>query len=42
LATRFYLAKKVFALTGRYDTAIADWLQRLKLPDNLYSQEGPC
>ena len=29
LATRFYLAKKVFALTAKYDSAISQWMERV-------------
>jgi phosphoribosylaminoimidazolecarboxamide formyltransferase/IMP cyclohydrolase len=29
LKTRFTLARKVFALTSRYDTAISAWLERI-------------
>jgi phosphoribosylaminoimidazolecarboxamide formyltransferase/IMP cyclohydrolase len=29
LATRFRLARKVFDLTSRYDTAISTWLNRI-------------
>ena len=42
LATRFYLAKKVFALTARYDAAIASWLQQVPVADNPYLQEESC
>ena len=42
LVTRFYLAKKVFALTSRYDTAIADWLQQVEVTGNPCLQEEPC
>ena len=42
LATRFYLAKKVFALTARYDAAITDWLKRVTVADNPYLQEESC
>lgn len=35
LKTRFYLAKKVFALTSSYDTAISAWLEQVDVdPDN--------
>jgi len=40
LATRFYLAQKVFAHTARYDAAIADWLQGVTVAGNAYFQEG--
>ena len=36
LRTRFYLAKKVFALTSRYDTAISDWLGKVDVETNNY------
>jgi phosphoribosylaminoimidazolecarboxamide formyltransferase/IMP cyclohydrolase len=42
LATRFYLAKKVFALTSRYDAAIANWLQQVEVAGNPCLQEEPC
>ena len=31
LKTRFYLAKKVFALTAAYDTAISKWLETVEV-----------
>ncbi len=34
--TRFYLAKKVFALTARYDAAISDWLNKVDVETNNY------
>ena len=36
LKTRFYLAKKVFALTSRYDTTISDWLEKVAVESNTY------
>jgi len=36
LKTRFYLAKKVFALTSQYDTAISDWLEKVAVESNTY------
>jgi phosphoribosylaminoimidazolecarboxamide formyltransferase/IMP cyclohydrolase len=36
LKTRFYLAKKVFALTSRYDTAISEWLEKVAVESNTY------
>ena len=42
LATRFYLAKKVFALTARYDAAITDWLKRVIVADDPYLREESC
>ncbi|HBT97859.1 MAG TPA: IMP cyclohydrolase [Desulfobulbaceae bacterium] len=41
LTTRFYLAKKVFALTARYDAAISDWLRQV-VEDDPYFQEESC
>ncbi|VAW32864.1 IMP cyclohydrolase / Phosphoribosylaminoimidazolecarboxamide formyltransferase [hydrothermal vent metagenome] len=31
LKTRFYLARKVFALTSHYDTAISEWLSKVDI-----------
>jgi len=42
LSTRFYLAKKVFALTARYDAAITDWLKQVQVAGNPYLQEESC
>jgi phosphoribosylaminoimidazolecarboxamide formyltransferase/IMP cyclohydrolase len=42
LATRFYLAKKVFALTAHYDAAITDWLRQVTVAGNPYLQEESC
>jgi phosphoribosylaminoimidazolecarboxamide formyltransferase/IMP cyclohydrolase len=39
LKTRFYLAKKVFALTSTYDTAIASWLEKVDVANNDYLNE---
>ena len=36
LKTRFRLAAKVFALTSRYDTAIAAWLAKIDVETNAY------
>ena len=36
LKTRFLLAKKVFELTSRYDTAIIEWLQTVDIDTNNY------
>jgi len=36
LKTRFYLARKVFALTSQYDTAITAWLQQVDVESNEY------
>jgi phosphoribosylaminoimidazolecarboxamide formyltransferase/IMP cyclohydrolase len=36
LKTRFRLAAKVFALTSRYDTAIAQWLTQVDVDKNAY------
>lgn len=36
LKTRFYLARKVFAVTSRYDTAISKWLETIDLDSNEY------
>ena len=36
LKTRFRLAAKVFALTSRYDTAIARWLAQVDVDKNAY------
>lgn len=36
MKTRFYLARKVFALTSRYDTAISDWLEKVDVENNTY------
>ncbi len=38
LKTRFRLAMKVFALTGRYDTAIVNWLQGVDADKDSYFQ----
>ena len=42
LATRFYLAKKVFALTSRYDTAISNWLEKVPMVGNADLREESC
>ncbi|MDR0476621.1 MAG: IMP cyclohydrolase [Desulfobulbaceae bacterium] len=42
LTTRFYLAKKVFALTAHYDAAISAWLKRVPVIGNPYLQEESC
>jgi len=42
LVTRFYLAKKVFALTSRYDTAISNWLKQVEVAGNSSLWEEPC
>ncbi len=39
LKTRFYLMKKVFALTSVYDTAISRWLEKVDVQANGYLQE---
>lgn len=39
LATRFYLMKKVFALTAAYDTAISAWLESVDTSDQYFSGE---
>ncbi|MDR3631353.1 MAG: IMP cyclohydrolase [Desulfocapsaceae bacterium] len=36
LATRFYLAAKVFALTSSYDTKISKWLEKVDVKTNIY------
>ena len=36
LKTRFYLAKKVFALTSSYDTAISAWLEQVDVETDNY------
>ncbi len=36
LATRFYLAKKVFALTSSYDTAIIEWMETVDVATEAY------
>ncbi|MBU1565639.1 MAG: IMP cyclohydrolase [Proteobacteria bacterium] len=36
LKTRFYLMKKVFALTSVYDTAISRWLEKVDIQTNNY------
>lgn len=40
LHTRFELARKVFALTSRYDTAISQWLDKIDSATNTYFQEA--
>jgi len=40
LATRFYLAVKVFELTSKYDTAIAAWLGKVDTATNPHFTEG--
>jgi phosphoribosylaminoimidazolecarboxamide formyltransferase/IMP cyclohydrolase len=40
LKTRFYLMKKVFALTSVYDTAISRWLEKVDMQANDYLQEN--
>ncbi len=40
LKTRFYLMKKVFALTSAYDTAISRWLEMVDVQANGYFQEN--
>ena len=39
LATRFYLMKKVYALTAAYDTAISAWLESVDASDQNFSGE---
>lgn len=36
LKTRFRLARKVFALTARYDTVISTWLEKVDIDNNAY------
>jgi phosphoribosylaminoimidazolecarboxamide formyltransferase / IMP cyclohydrolase len=36
LKTRFYLMKKVYALTAAYDTAISAWLEKVDVDANSY------
>lgn len=36
LKTRFYLMKKVYALTAAYDTAISAWLEKVDMEANSY------
>ena len=36
LKTRFKLARKVFALTARYDTVISAWLEEVDVENNAY------
>ena len=36
LKTRFYLMKKVYALTASYDTAISAWLEKVDVKSNSY------
>ena len=36
LKTRFYLMKKVYALTAAYDTAISAWLEKVDVEANSY------
>ena len=36
LKTRFYLMKKVYALTAAYDTAISAWLEKVNVEGNSY------
>jgi phosphoribosylaminoimidazolecarboxamide formyltransferase/IMP cyclohydrolase len=36
LKTRFYLMKKVYALTASYDTAISAWLEKVDVDANSY------
>ncbi|MBT8329849.1 MAG: IMP cyclohydrolase, partial [Desulfofustis sp.] len=36
LKTRFQLARKVFALTSSYDTAITNWLDKVDVATNDY------
>ncbi len=40
LMTRFYLMRKVFALTSAYDTAISRWLEKVDVQANRYLQEN--
>ena len=40
LKTRFYLAKKVFALTSSYDTAISAWLEQVDVDTDNYLNGG--
>ena len=40
LVTRFYLVKKVFALTSYYDTKISEWLKRVDVETNPYFLEA--
>ncbi|SDP61696.1 phosphoribosylaminoimidazolecarboxamide formyltransferase / IMP cyclohydrolase [Desulforhopalus singaporensis] len=36
LKTRFYLMRKVYALTAAYDTAISAWLEKVDMDSNSY------
>lgn len=40
LKTRFYLARKVFALTSAYDTAISQWLEAVDTEGHPYFKEA--
>ncbi len=40
LKTRFELARKVFALTSSYDTAISNWLEKVDVSADEYFQGG--
>ena len=43
LATRFYLMKKVFALTAAYDTAISRWLESVDaLAQPYFAEKSRC
>ncbi len=43
LATRFYLMKKVYALTARYDSAISAWLESVDTAANpLFAEKKKC
>ncbi|MDR3089690.1 MAG: IMP cyclohydrolase [Desulfobulbaceae bacterium] len=42
LATRFHLAKKVFARAAHYDAAISAWLERVDATNNPELQEQSC
>lgn len=40
LKTRFFLARKVFAITSQYDTAISNWLQKVDVEHNSHFSGG--
>ena len=40
LRTRFYLMKKVFALTAAYDSAISAWLETVDINSSIFDEKG--
>ncbi len=39
LRTRFYLMRKVYALTGEYDNAISEWMEKVDVNSDIFSEK---